>query len=188
MKKLLLLAILAVSATKVFAQTVALTMISSPCDSNGVVVATFTGMTPPFYDYWINGGTGGYHIVTAATDTFYNFTGGGISVTAEVGPSPYPFDSIFVALPFVVTVTNSPAVCPGLPVLSASATGGTPPYTYKWLSAPALTLASTANPLTPPTKSHALVDVVAISSACSGPNPVRAPPLKVITWAVSRID
>ena len=182
MKKIFLLALLAIYTMKVASQTITLTMIASPCNSNGVVVATFTGITPPFYDYWITGGIGEYHTVTGVTDTLVGFTGGGISVKAMT-IAPYPFDSIFVPLPFVVNVTNSPAVCPGLPMLSASATGGTPPYTYKWLKAPALTLVSIANPVTVPAGNYYLR--VTDAAGCVGgfSSPISA--VSAVTFSVS---
>ena len=152
MKKLILLTLLIAFGLKSNAQSVSLAMIASPCDSNGVVVATFSTTTPPgLYCYWISGGVLTYHHPVGLTDTFYGFTGGGISIRAnDTGWSSSIFDSIYVPLPFAISVTNAPAVCPGLPTLSASATGGTPPYTYKWLNSSSLALVGTLNPITVP--------------------------------------
>ena len=148
MRKILLFALLSVFALRLNAQTVSLSIITPPCDSDGVVVATVTGLTPPIQYFWNTNGILFSHFSSLLTDTLRGFSGGGVSVYASTTTSA--FDTVTSLLPFAVSLTNTPAVCPALPSLSASVTGGTPPYTYQWITYPALALMGTANPITVP--------------------------------------
>ncbi len=169
MKKLILFALLITYACRSNAQTITLSLITTPCDSNGIVVATCTGFTPPYNVYWDESGITFNHTgVTGTTDTFYGFVGGGISATGYGGgvSTPYPRDSITVNAPFTVSVTATPALCPTLGTLSAAVTGGTGPFTYKWENASTSTVIGTANPISITTTGYYLIRVTDVGTGC----------------------
>ena len=148
MKKLFLLALLVAFGLRSAAQTMTLNVITPPCDSNGVVVATFTGATLPIAVQWsFNYPPYSVYdtITTGTTDTLYGFNGGNLSVYGGGA-----FDSLYYSPPFTVTVNVTPAACPALGTVNVTVSGATGPFTYKWENATTYAVVSTSNPATLP--------------------------------------
>ena len=133
------------------AQTVTLTTITPPCDSNGVIVATFTGLTLPARISWSTG-TGGVidTLTTGTTDTLFGFMGGTLSVYGvTISDSTLHASnttSAFVNVPFGISSVMTPGVCPGLGSESATTAGGTSPFSYEWINTTTNVITSTTNP------------------------------------------
>ncbi len=155
MKKLYFLLLLIVMTSRMNAQSVSLVTVTPPCDSNGVIVASFTGLTLPVIIYWYAGGIGVTDTITSGTtDTLFNFMGGYIYVTAANGAdtsiNASTTSPAFVASPFSIASTMTPGICPGLGSENATISGGTPPYTYQWINTSTSTLVATGNPASLP--------------------------------------
>ena len=150
MKKLLLSTLLLAFGFLANAQTVTLALITSPCDSNGVVVATFTGMPTPYDVQWSAYPSYVTHYGrTGATDTLYGYLGGYVQVYGyDTITSISAFDSSYFSAPFNVSDSSDFVTCPALGTLTATVSGGTPPYTYKWLDASTYSVVATTNPAT----------------------------------------
>ncbi len=145
MKKLFQFLVLLCFTTQVHAQTVSLNVITAPCDSNGVVVATFSGMTPPIDVRWNSNRGSESRIISVITDTLRGFTGGHVNIWGgAAGISAYR-DTI-IPLPFLIHSSATSATCPTLGTLTGTVTGGTPPYSYNWVDYFTRTSISTANP------------------------------------------
>ncbi len=152
MKKLtLLVLVLIASITFSYAQdTVTFTLVTTPCDTNGVLVAHIpTTVSLPYAVYW-NGGTThrpsvalyGYFginskvdtITSGYTDTLWNYTGDVVYTGVLNIPALTPVSGIFPGMPPInYTFTTVNPHCPStIGGISVSAIGGTPPYTYNW--------------------------------------------------------
>ena len=153
MKKLFLFTLLVVfRLIKSNAQTVSLSLITAPCDSNGVIVATFTGMPTPFNVYWWSTSSSVTHYtVTGTTDTLFGYTGGYVSMNAYDSITGVTVnDSISFSEPFTVTDASVSATCPALGTVNATVAGGTGPVTYQWHDGYTAAIVATTNPATLP--------------------------------------
>lgn len=91
--------------------------------TNGSATATATGGTAPYSYRWSNTATGG---------TITNISAGTFSVTATDAANRTGTASVTLVAPTALNMTFSfAAICTGGAV-TATATGGTPPYTYNW--------------------------------------------------------
>ncbi len=87
MKKLFsLILFVAFAATASYAQTVSFLLTSPPCHNDGVLTATFTGLTPPLTVTWQTAGTSGTSIihtgVSGLNDALTGYSGGEITLYA----------------------------------------------------------------------------------------------------------
>ena len=169
MKKLILLTLLAFWGLRLNAQTVTLSLYTAPCDSNGVVIATFTGMTMPYDVQWYT--TTGYvvhYTRTVANDTLYGYAGGSLQVYGYDtlgGASAY--DTATYAPPFRVIDSAVAGICPALGTLGATIIGGTGPFTYKWEDASTYGVIATINPASAPAGNY-IVRVTDMGTGCVG--------------------
>lgn len=167
-------------------QTVSLAVITPPCDSNGVVVATFTGLIPPIAVYWNTHSGTITRTISILTDTLRGFTGGDVNVRGVVGSLSAYRDTV-VPLPFIVHTSATNSLCPALASVSGTVIGGTPPYTYRWIDIVSSLVVGTTNPLSVPTGYYTLV--VTDASGCvfetedSARNPVVMP---AFSYSVTR--
>jgi len=159
MKKLLPLLLLIASAASLSAQTIALSVPITPCNNNGVLSASFSGLTPPITVTWTTEGTTGtsiVHTVTGMTDALTSYSGGPVTISATDGTG-FAFNSYAGMPPLNYILSTTDAVCPALGTISAVASGGTAPYTYKWFDKSTGSIVSTANPASLPTGNYGVV-------------------------------
>jgi hypothetical protein len=136
MKKGLLLTLLIAFRLVSNAQTVTLAVITPPCDSNGVVVATFTGMATPYRVVWQLGASYVIHYgVTGTTDTLHGFAGGFIQMFGQdTTATTVASDTATFSPPFWVKDSAINGICPASTgMMAASILGGTGPFTYEWI-------------------------------------------------------
>ena len=172
MKKLILLAVLITFACKSNAQTATLSLVTAPCDSNGIVVATFTGLTNPFFVEWTFPASPFVYydtVTTGTTDTLFGFAGGNVSVYGQaIGTGTgSAFDSMYFIPPFTVSVTATAVTCPALSTLNATVAGGTGPFTYKWENAITYSVVGTGSSVSLPAGNY-FIRVTDMSTGCVG--------------------
>ena len=136
MKKIILLILLAVFSMGTYATTT-FTLVTPPCNHDGLLQASFTGLTPPLTVRWTTYGSAGMTIthtgVSGLIDALTGYSGGMIttSVTDAMGVT----DSIGFysgVAPFTISMTGYNSFCPALDTAYDSVMGGTPPYTSNW--------------------------------------------------------
>ena len=153
MKKLTLLFLSVLFSAISFAQSPTFTLMTPPCDHDGVLVADFTGtgITLPMTVTWYYG-AGRYlsHSgITRYTDTLSSYPGGYADAYGFGGGSVG--GSYAGVLPFTYTITPTTAICPALSTLNVTVSGGTAPYSYQWLDeSSTYAIIGTVNPLTVP--------------------------------------
>ena len=133
MKRILPLILLISFAGRSLA-TQTFTLITSVCDTNGVLVVQYTGFSlPPFHYHWSYGARSADHIVHGFTDTLYHYNGAPLTMVTMYDSTGTQVDTgSFVGTPplyFAVAATS--AVCPALPTVTSTAYG-TGPFTYVW--------------------------------------------------------
>jgi uncharacterized repeat protein (TIGR01451 family) len=130
MKKLSLLLLLMITVScSSYAQSVSFSLTTAPCNNNGVLQATSSGLSGTVtYTFY---GMGGGPLATNTTGTLNNYTGGPIYVNASNGIG-YASNYYAGAPPFNYTYTTITATCPALSTASVTVSGGTAPYTVLW--------------------------------------------------------
>lgn len=129
------------------AQTITLSgsVITQPCNNNGSIGVSAVGLTPPInykYDNYYANVTIHHNGVNSTSDILSNIPAYCSAYSAS------PFDntwfvtatdantsvstSVTLVPPFTYSVTQTPANCPAQNTVSASMTGGSPPYTLQW--------------------------------------------------------
>jgi hypothetical protein len=134
--KIQLIVLLAIALSKLNAQTATatLTVLSQPCNGNGIVKVSSTGLIPPITFFWAYNNAYVQNTKTTTADTVFNFLGGArISCSMRDSLGNYAWaDSIFL-LPFTFTTTVNEPICPSITgTCSVSMTGGAPPFTAVW--------------------------------------------------------
>jgi hypothetical protein len=138
-----------ISSEQTAAQSVTVTSTQAACNNNGILTATFSGLSYPITVTWNVGGTITTHTnVTTATDVLTGYSGAHTSVVAT-GSNGVSADALFYAPPFTYTANTTGAACPALGSASVTVTGGTAPYSYQWMDN-SLAVVSTANPASLP--------------------------------------
>ena len=153
MKRISLLLWLFAFALSSKAQTTTLTLTTPPCNHDGVLTATFTGMTPPLrvtYQPWGSSSPVVHTGVTGLTDAMTTYAGNIIMVSAGDALGDTTWGYYYGMPPFTVGMSASPAVCPAVGSLTATVVGGTAPYTYQWYDAGTMTTIGTSNPQSAP--------------------------------------
>ncbi len=149
MKQLLFSFLVLLSAPLLQAQTLSTTLLTTPCNNNGVIQVTASGLTPPItYEYYYGNFTLPPTIHTGAgtLDTLTAWPGGDVTIYANSGGSSYASTSYHSTAPFTYLFTSAANVCPTPSTLSVAVTGGTGSFTYHWYSASGALLGTT-NPL-----------------------------------------
>jgi hypothetical protein len=135
------------------AQTASIALTTQPCNNNGVLTATFTGLTTPLTVTWYVGiwSTPIVHTnVTTLSDVLNGYSGAQAYVVATDASNKSAYDFFQGAPPFNYSVATTPAVCPAPGSLQATITGGTAPYTYSWFDVSNNTVVGTTNPVSVP--------------------------------------
>ena len=154
MKKIIPLLLFVLFAATSFGQVATFTVTTTPCNHDGVLTATLTGVTPPLSVTWTTDGTSGTSTtttgVTSLTVSLTGYSGGPVNIMATDGSSHESFGYFPGAAPFTYTITPTNAVCPALGSIDVSVSGGTTPYTYSWYNEATSSVVGTVNPLSVP--------------------------------------
>lgn len=174
MKKLLVLCLVAVAANiKAFGQApVTFEILTPPCDSDGVLIAHYTGsLLGPFtytwhvsgFDYYMSGDVV-VHTSSSTDDTLLNYPGGFVHLFINGSGSGVDTEASYNAtLPFTVTgAAIDSAFCPAPGNAEISIAAGTPPYTVNWYDNATHTLQATGNPVSLPAGGY---DIAIIDAA-----------------------
>ena len=125
--------------------TITGTVIQQPCNDDGKLAVSVTGLTLPInFHYYINGLQIDHNNVNSMSDIITNipannFFGNNytyIYVVANPSVGQGSAQSSFtLALPFNYTVNATQAICPALGSLQVNVTGGSSPYSYLFTNA-----------------------------------------------------
>ena len=127
MKKLLPL-LLFLAMANVSKATLTFTLVTAPCDSNGVLAVTYTGtLLPTFQTEWVFGAHSAYHAhVTGFTDTLRNYGGGTVTLTwIDSATGMTDTGTYYGASPVGMVLSSTNATCPVLGTATATVTAGT---------------------------------------------------------------
>ena len=149
MKKLFLFCLLMVGFTIANAQqgTMTFTLVTPPCNNNGVLQANVTGLTGTityhFYSYTTSLN------VTNTTGTLTSYSGVPVQVdaTAGAGTASGYYQG---APPFHYTISTVNGVCPAPSTVTATVTGGTAPFVTQWYPFGSTSVAATGATVTMP--------------------------------------
>jgi len=124
----------AVDSTTVIVENLAITLntVNESCNglTNGNITATVTGGTPTYKYSWNNGGT---------TNLIYNLATGGytVTVTDNIGCTGTASTTVTQPSALSVSATATNTSCgKSSGSVTASPTGGVPPYNYSWTTTP----------------------------------------------------
>ena len=141
------------------AQSVSVSVPVAPCNNDGVITASISGLTPPLTVSWTTFGTLGTtitHTITGTTDALTSYSGGPVWVTASDG-SGSAFSSYAGMPPLGYSITTANAICPALGSLSAAATGGTAPYSYQWYNKTTGSIIASGSTASVPTGNYGVI-------------------------------
>lgn len=142
-----LFALLFVGIAQAQAQSISFTLNQQPCNNNGIVTATVTGLSNPFTITYSFGSSQIQHVVNSGnTDVLNNYDGTAMYVWAIDNSQTTAYGN-FSALPFNVSLNQFVTVqCPNLANIPVTVTGGASPYTYDWIDKSTSATVSTSNP------------------------------------------
>lgn len=149
MKKIILGVAMSLIGIVLNAQTLTGTVTTQPCNNNGVLQLTATGLVPPItYSYYTGGSWVVHSNVNSLTDQLNNFsaTNGYMSCMAGDGVNTAYFSTTYT-MPFYVNISSISPVCPNTTgTLSAYTYSGTPgPFSYTWTDVNTLATYSGSN-------------------------------------------
>ncbi len=127
-------------------------LITTPCHNDGVLSATFTGMTAPITVKWYTQGSASTTIihtgVTGPSDVLTGYSGGPITISATDALGTFDTGAYGGAAPFnICPVIVAAGTCPAMDTLTASICGGgTAPFTYTWYDIATAGIVGTMNP------------------------------------------
>jgi len=165
------------------AQSLTGIVVTQPCNNNGQISVTATGLTPPIdYTYynWVSNQTIVHNNINSLTNSLsgiaaYQTIGwsnpNSWNVSATDGTNTY-YTTVTLNPPFTDSIDVIPAICPALSTVQAAYfSGGTAPYSVVWTNLSSSTSYS-ANPATVPNGLY----IVTITDAAgcmvtSAPNP-----------------
>ena len=153
MRKITLFVLFIAFTASSWAQTLSFSLVTPPCNNDGVLTVSMTGLTPPLTVSWYTSGSSGTTIthtgVTGLFDALTSYTGGPLYVYATDGTNSAS-NSYAGAPPFSFSTSTTPEFCPTLGSASASASGGTAPYTYQWYNMTTSSIVGTGSPISLP--------------------------------------
>jgi len=151
MKKFFSFILFSAFSTISFAQTVSFLVSAVPCHNDGVINASFTGLTPPLTVSWQTYGTSGATIVHAGVsglgDALTGYSGGELNATVTDALGVVASGFYGGMPPFTICpLTTLSGTCPALDTISASVcSGGMPPFSYQWYNIATTGTAGTAD-------------------------------------------
>ena len=184
MRKLAFLALFAALSVTTYAQTLSFSLVTPPCNNDGVLRINMVGLTPPITVNWSTSGTTGTTIIHTVTGTLMDvltgYSGGPVSVTATDGVG---FASGFYggAPPFTYTMAAVPESCPILGSMSANVTsGGTAPFTYSWYNTSTSATVGTGSPISLAAGTYGVV--ITDASGCTYGSKYNNDTMNIITY------
>lgn len=136
MKKTLFSLLLVCTTLITYAQTATIALTQQPCNNDGILTATFTGLTPPLTVQWEYGGTVVTHTgVTGLSDVLTGYSGAMVFLQVTDVNNVSAYSSGFSSPPFLLSGSTTSAACPALGSATVTVTGGTAPYSYQWYDA-----------------------------------------------------
>ncbi len=150
MRKLLPLLLIVLFAGSAKAQTVSFSLITQPCNNNGVLKAYFSGLTPPITVTWTTmGSTGGPIVhtgVAGLNDVLTGYSGGPVNFVATDTSGATDVGTYAGSAPFSYGFNIDAATCPALDTIDYLVFGGLAPYTVQWYNMATLATVATTSP------------------------------------------
>ena len=160
MRKIALFVLFIAFTASSWAQTLSFSLVTPPCNSDGLLTVNMTGLTPPLTVSWYTSGSTGTTIthtgVTGLFDALTGYTGGPIYVYATDGTNAAS-NSYAGAPPFSFLTSTTPEFCPTLGSASATVVGGTSPYTYQWYNINTSAVVGAGSPVSLPTGNYGVM-------------------------------
>lgn len=161
MRKLAFLALFVAISVTTYAQSISFSLVTPPCNNDGLLTINMTGLTPPITVYWYTTGTTAatiIHTVTGTTtDALTTYSGGPLSVYATDGTNN-AYNSYGGMPPFTYNLAATPESCPVMGSMSATITsGGTAPFTYQWYNTATSAIVGSGNPINLPTGNYGVI-------------------------------
>lgn len=127
------------------AGTITFNLLQQPCNADGQLEFTVSGVNLPctVSIYFAGTGASQSYTLNSATDVIQNYTGEEVFVYASDGIN-VAFNT-FASPPFTYSVNTTPAICPSLTgIATVSISGGQAPYSFDWVedSNPSLIVAN----------------------------------------------
>ena len=146
-KLLSILACITLGVANLNAQTATITVVAQPCNNNGQVAVSTSGLPLPItYRYYLQGNLAATHSnINSSTDTYGGIPAtqpaygqSDIRVIASSGNNSAT-DTINFTLPFTYSVSTTGAACPAPGSITVSnITGGVAPFSYQFINATTL--------------------------------------------------
>ena len=180
MKKLFTL-LFVLSIAQASRATLTFTLLTAPCDTNGVLVFQYTGFSlPPFHAHWIYGTRTADHTFNGFTDTLRNYNGAPLTQVVLYDSTGTQVDtgSFAGTPPLYFAVAGTTAVCPAKPTVTATAYG-TGPFTYTWYDMGTGAIVGTGGTLTVPSGNYGVW--ITDGSGCASGTPATGLSENVVT-------
>lgn len=153
---------------KLVSQTMTSTVFTQPCNNNGSIGVTVTGLTPPI-NYTYTNYNANISIVHTGVSTLTDvvtglnaysgqfFNANTWNIAAKDGSNNQAFVNVTLTPPFTQTIQILPATCPAISTIQAVGfAGGTSPYAVVWTNT-ATSINYPANPAQVPSGTYSMV-------------------------------